>query len=162
MSSSSVSKSSISFFSSFSRFEEFFSFRSSQSYRGISASVFDSMKNREISNFDEFYDRSFAWFFQNARIKKQDDVEQITNWVSQNNRHQERVKSSSSQWLDYDRFSARRHNITSLSSVRRLNRNERTIRYYFDVDERRYQFRDESVSSSSSTHDRQRTQVKDH
>ena len=162
MSSSSMLKSSISFFSSFSRFKESFSSRSSQSYREISASIFESMKNREIFNLDELYDRFFAWFSQNARIKKHDDVEQITNWVSQNNRHQERVKSSSSQWFDYDRFSTRRHNITSSSSVRRLNRNERTIRYYFDVDERRYQFRDQSISSSSSTHDKQRTQVKDH
>ena len=122
------------------------------------------MKNREISNLDEFYDRSSAWFSQNARIKKQDDVEQITNWVSRNNHHQEqeRVKLSSSQWFDYDRFSTRSFNNISLSSIRRLDRNERIVRYYFNVDERRYQFRDESVSSSSSTHDKQRTQIKDH
>ena len=164
MSSSSRSKSSISLFSSLSRFEESFSFRSSQSYREISASIFESMKNREISNFDEFYDKLSAWFLQNARIKKQDDVEQITNWVSRSNHHQEqeRVKSSSSQWFDYDRFLARSFNNISSSSVRRLNRNERTVRYYFNVDERRYQFRDESISSSSFTHDRQRTQIKDH
>ena len=164
MSFSSRSKSSISLFSSFSRFEESFSFRSSQSYREISASVFESMKNQKTSNLDELYDRFSAWFSQNARIKEQDDVEQITNWISRNNHHQEqeRVKLSSSQWFDYDRFLTRSLNNISSSSVRRLNRNERTVRYYFNVDERRYQFRDESISLSSFTHDKQRTQIKDH
>ena len=73
--SSSELKSSIFLFSLLFRFEEFFSFRSSQSYREISASIFESMKNREISNLNKFYDRFSAWFSQNVRIKKQDNVE---------------------------------------------------------------------------------------